>query len=294
MARFNGIEVTPRFNRPNFLGLTYLEHVQLDNGSYSQPFFVSSVHVFRDLDGKPDRWLDLSAGSDRYGLIKDDLLGSSSVLANFAANAAGELLDENQFDPSPSGIASVSGIYGLGTGRLGVILDPSIYENMVDQPVGNFFDVWTMWNFAQSKPVTHVHKFGLYNDTVIAIDEPLMLTTKSRMLNKYINQGSKVNLKIENEYFSTNRNIPDDIKNIFRDSVVRDARINIIKLNNSTTGPAYDVIREWKEVDSVTSDDTLVYMFDTANMEPGSYQVQAKFTILDETLLTDTFSLVLR
>ena len=151
-----------------------------------------------------------------------------------------------------------------------------------------------MWNFAQSKPVTHVHKFGLYNDTVIAIDEPLMLTTKSRMLNKYINQGSKVNLKIENEYFSTNRNIPDDIKNIFRDSVVRDARINIIKLNNSTTGPAYDVIREWKEVDSVTSDDTLVYMFDTANMEPGSYQVQAKFTILDETLLTNTFSLVLR
>lgn len=293
MATFNDYPVTLRYNRPSVEGVTMLEHYHINGGTYQTPYFVSSVHIFPDYDGSPDRYLDFDSGSERYGLIKEtSLLDAVATFEHEPSEFLGYgdgLYGEGDY--TPSSLPEIGKIFFKDNGNLAVILDGATTNS--PSAIGNYFDIWTMWDFAQSKPVVHIHSFSLYNDTVISTSEPLSITLKSKLLNKYIKKGSAVNVKIENEFFLNNKNLSNDIKNIFKDSVVVDPAIRIKKIMpNSNTEP-FEVIIDGEDITRVTSDNTLLYFWDTTN-EYGTYTVQASFWVLNEFFKTEEFTLVVK
>ena len=294
MATFNDYPVNARSNRPNVLGRTLLEHLNINNGSYEYPFLVSSVTILPDVNGDPSIYLDRDLDSERYGLLSDDAQLAS--LATFETKADGTYYDISNYDPlAPGWSTSVEarGIYDSGVGRLSIVLDGNITDN-APSSVGNYYDVWTVYNFENSKPVTHFHKFALHNDTVVSLTEPLLITPTSKLINKYVNQGSVIDLKIQTDYTVNNRSLPDDVRNIFKDSVVMDAEVYIHEVTKTPHTQPFNVIYNWVVADSITADDTIISNLDTTELNPGTYIVKARYKILNELYYTDDFTLVIR
>ena len=62
MVKLNSHSITPRHNRPGATGNTYLEFFYINNGAFSDPYEVSTVHIFvDDLNGDSSQYLT-SAG----------------------------------------------------------------------------------------------------------------------------------------------------------------------------------------------------------------------------------------
>ena len=290
MASFNDFTVTPRSNRPSVENRTLLSHYQINGGSYQDPFLVSSVYIFPDVDGKPDRYLDLNPSSDTYGQIASGVLSAS--VASYTTSPEGGYYDETEYTPDiPTWAEKPAsyGIYKTSEGKYHVIQDGGLLNSV--SAVGNYWDIWTVIDFETSLPRIFAHKVRFHNDTVIGITEPLNVTVSTEMKTKYVVRGSRQNIKFTNEFFVSNRNLPDDIKSIFRDSVVTNAEIEILQLNKNST---YDTLVAWTDVNDVLSDDTLIYNFDTAVMSrAGEVKIKVKFSAIDEVYIK-SFILVVR
>lgn len=294
MASFNNFPVTARFNRPSPTDKTLLEFLYLKNGSYSNPASVQSVHIFKDTgNGTADNWLDLSANSPTYGLVASSMDSSALVIYQ------GEESESSYADTASSSI------YSRGTGSYAVVLEDGInwelpedgslqiYDNSgtVSQ---KYWDIWTVVDNGVSS--TYVHQFELFNDNIISLTEPLMVTTRQRLVQKYINKNSKADLHITAEHTVNNTNITPEVKNIFNSTILENAGIRIIKLKDDTsTGLPYEEIQAWTSTGvTVNSDDTVIYNWDTTNMEVGTYELQTSSTFLNQTVLSDKFNLVVR
>lgn len=88
--------------------------------------------------------------------------------------------------------------------------------------------------------------------------------------------------------------MPRDIKNVFRNSTARNAQIRIRKRNPRTTGLITDIV-DWTSVGvDVSSENTILYTWNTEALETGDYIVQVKYDLFEETVVSEEFSLVLR
>ena len=292
MATFNSSSVTLRFNRPSPTGKTLLEFHYLKGGAYQDPYEVSSVHIFKDTNaGDSSNWLDSSATSDRYGLILSSL--EVSAVALFKVQAA-----ESAY------VAGSNKIFKSSTGKFGVVLEEGMgwtdvnasSRTFTNAPAAKYWDVWTVRDISGGSFSTYIHSFELFEDSIISLTEPLMVTTSQRLVQKYINKNSKTDLHITSQHTVTNSNVTSEVKNIFNNTILNNAAIRIIKLKDDTsTGAPYDEVLSWTSTGvTVNSEDTIIYNWDTATQAVGTYELQVSSTFLNQNVMSDKFNLVVR
>lgn len=308
--KINNNTVVDRSNRPGVLQRVALRTLFLNDGSYTDPYAISSVTVFRLVDNTSPSSL-LTSGS-----LLDITIASATVLMGFANSStltSNSAFSSTNYTPG----TTASGIFKLNTGEYAVVLDGSValsggyegtrIENRASS-VDSYIDIWTVkfssnggWNLV-------INQFNLYDDTFFAITEPLLIKARTVLTNKKVQLGSKVDLVFNTDLTISNRNIGTSIKNIFKDSVLLNPQLRIYKGNDDNNLPSRVEVSGYSDTSAlidVTADNTLVFNWDTNNLSTlsavlagtfgpltGAYYAQLKYTILNQTIVTDPMALI--
>jgi hypothetical protein len=311
--QINNISVVERHNRPGVLQKVALRSFFINDGQYQDPYEISSVSIFK-----------LTSNTSPSTILNSDnlisnTLASSVILMNFANSATlttNSAFNASNYNP-PAGNLNASGIYKVAAGQYAVVLDGTInlsgvYGGSVianqASTVTNYIDVWTVKMVAGSEYAVYINEFKLYDDTFYTITEPLLLETTNKLRNKYVKLGSKVDLTISTEFMLGNKTIDSAVKNIFRDSVLVNPSIQIVKLNDDYTLPARVTVSSFANTSAtteVTSDNTILFNWDTNSLYTlpavlngtfgsltGAYQIQVKYNVLNQTILSDYLNLI--
>ena len=319
MGSFNNYIVTERNQRPSFNGRTILRSHFMRNGQYVpiNNTQVSSVMLFRkQANTSPSSILDTSSG------LVSDAAAADAVwrwtLSGAMVDGSGFLLGESDFILSgePAISLACSSIYWNGDGRLAVVLNGTDVVSSILQdgkviqsdqqlsgdPAGNYIDVWTVKLCAGCEWQTYINDTEFYQNNAVLITEPLLFSTKERLFNKKIELGSIEKIKIGTEVTIDNKNIDASIKNLLRGGLLTSGSMQIVKHNDADhTLPSRITVvsfTESAEEVNVTGDNTFLYLFDTSILTntgevgtkfgaaTGTYSVQLKYSILDETLIS--------
>lgn len=307
----NGYTVYDRHNRPSVLQPVGLRAFFINNGQFQDPYEISSVTVFKLSDNTSPSTLLTSANllnpSIASAVVKMGFANSAQLVTNIAFNAS-------NYTPG----ATASGIYKLATGEYITVLNGQValsgkYESTTianqASAVGDYIDIWTVRWVQNSDWEIFVNDFRLYRDTIFTATEPLLVTTTNKLSNKHIKLGSKVDLKVATEVNIANKNITRTIKNSFEDAAITSAQLQIVKLNDDYTLPARVTVSAFADTSAaidVTSDNTIVYNWDTNNLYTlpavtngtfgpltGTYSVQVKYGILNQTIVSDLMYVII-
>jgi len=304
----NATPVNERHSNPPVLSKTALRVFFMQDGSYADPYEISSVSIFKS-----------SANFEPSSILGSDELISSgvsgSILMNFSNSSADP--EDSSFNTTGYTGAGEPNIYRLRTGEYAVILDgvndqlarlnlfgltDYSFANAVSN-VGDFIDVWTVKMVADSEFETVINHFTLTRGNFFTITEPIMFRTRARLMNNTITLGSKVDVKIATELTIENPNLSEDVKNVIKDSVVRNPAIEIVKINEEPLNvPSRVVVSSFADTSSLmttTAGDTLVFTWDTDELKKhpeallgnfagikGIYAIQARYTVLNERILS--------
>ena len=89
-----------------------------------------------------------------------------------------------------------------------------------------------------------------------------------------------------------------DQKDVWREQVISNAEIRIRRRNPRTSGLITDIIPVgggWESTGvGVSSENTITYSWNTTALETGDYIIQCKYSLLEQTFISEEFSLVLR
>lgn len=300
--QLNGVSVVERHNRPGVMSKALLRCDFISNGSYRDPYEISSVSLFsKSQNTSPSTVLDTSTqliASGSYDSVKYRWTLES-----------GELVDASTFVD----IEDVPYIIKFSTGRYGVLLDGENRLNSLTQSTdalgntisneassaGRYIDVWTVKMTEDSDYQVFINDVELFSDGFVAVTEPVMLTTKTKLVPNKVRLGEVIDLKVFVDVTLMNRNIPDSIKNMFSQSVVSSPEFTIKKHNEDSNLPSRVVVATGATTAPdihLTSDNTMVYRFDTSVLTDnsitdlgagtGTYSVEAKYTILGETIVS--------
>ena len=298
MASFNGYSVVKRYNRPSILQRTQLEMYFTNNGTYFDPNDISACYILPDTSstlGSPDVYINRTAsdvGTSAYGKLNAS--GEALKVATYEGISA-----VTSYDPTGTP-STASAIYRSDTGKYSIIADGGAFPEYSSLGLsdGKYFDAWLVRDFSATEASAgyklYWNKFTVYNDRVVTFTEPYQITSKSKLSQKYVELSSVITLRVATDTFVANRNMSRDLKEIFRDSVLTSAEIRIRKRNPYTSGEM-TTIQDWTS-DSVdiSSDDTILYTWNTAALDKGDYVVEVKYQVLEQTFYSDEFSLVLR
>ena len=304
----NNTEVVSRSNRPNVSQRIGLRTFFINDGAYVDPYSISGVGLFLRVNTLTPRTV---LGSNN--------LASSTPLMQYGAS--GEVLTTNpNFNPTNyiPGVTA-SGIYRLGVGDYIVVLDQTLSlsgwdtTNQIEvcvssmSSVGEYIDLWAVQLNSASKYQIISNQFDLFEDTFFSFTEPLLLTTTNRLMNKHVRLGEKVELKVGTETTIQNKDIPESVQNIFKDSVITSGAMEIKKVNQDITfdGPfTTSSFDQTATSVNITGDNTLMFNWDTSVLKAnpafltgnfgsltGTYSVQVKYTLLNETIISPLFYL---
>ena len=312
--QLNGNLIVDRHNRPNTLQPVALRAFFVNDGVYQDPYDISGVTIFREENNFPP-----SSVLDSDGLL-DSSLTSSQIVMHFeaSANDVGAALNPTSYVPTDP--SSASGIYRVGTGEYIVVLDgsrstsgeytfhgSSTHPNATVIPntassVGNYIDVWTVQLAEDSIYQSIINDFTLHQDKFFAITEPLLIKTTNKLQNKRIVFGSKVDLKVSTEVSLENKSISETVHNIFKDSVITRAMVDIKKLNESSNLGSHVTVSSYSDTSAlvnITSDNTIILNWDTEDLKThpyttagtmgsltGPYSLQVKYSVLNQTIVT--------
>tara|TARA_R110002074_G_scaffold275081_1_gene446634 strand:+ start:168 stop:1100 length:933 start_codon:yes stop_codon:yes gene_type:complete len=304
----NNTQVVDRANRPNVSQRIGLRTFFINDGAYVDPYEISSVQLFK-------RSATLSPNS----VLGDENLVSSVPKMEFGAS--GETITSHaNFNPTnyvPGVMAS--GIYRLGQGDYVVVLDQTLalsgwnYTNSIQvaasslSAVDDYVDLWTVKLNSASKYQVITNRFSLHEDTFFAFTEPLLITTSHRLMNKHVRLGEVVDLKLATETTLQNQNIDHSVQNIFKDSIITNATMEVRKVEQDINldGP-FTVVSFADSVGNVdiTGDNTMILSWDTTTIKnlssftngtfgslTGTYSVQVKYTLLNQTIISPLFYL---
>lgn len=300
----NETQCVDRNNRPTVLQKVALRALFVNDGVYSDPNDISGVTIFCRQD-------NFTPG----GVIDKNLIAAGLAASTVQMHFTGPAVDAVNYDPSDP--LTLSSIYRTGVGEYVVILDGtqdlSGWYNFHDSDVivengasaiGEYIDAWTVQQIANGPYHTLLQDFELYEDTFFVSTEPIQVRASNKLVNKRLTLDSVTNLKIETELTVTNKTLDDSVKNLFRQSAITGASILIEKINTGTgTLPAHVEVSGYADtVDlvDVTSDNTMILNFDTRNLSThpnvadfgglvGDYRVTAKYSLLDEIIVTPPF-----
>ena len=338
MTTLNNHPVIRRNNRPSAVDAVLLELYNSRAGQLADPYAVCSVHIFPDLyNGDSSYWLVNDQESENYGLVDQEKAHTNATMIFSTSSHVyppdgepGYILpgnpDSSGFSTTrynPDEVQSASGIFKLSPGHLGVVLlagapiagawegedadfpdtggpwEGSWNTNNTER-VMDYFDIWTVRQGTSPKLTTFIHRFSMTTGGNVSFTEPLLLTTQHSLVQKYVPVNSIVKLQVNTDHTVNNKNISDDIKNIFRESVISDASMRIIRLaDNTTDSVPYVVIKDWNDTRysiGIDSSDTITYLWDTteADTRAGTYQIQVESTVFDQTVRSGLFTLILR
>lgn len=311
----NNYTVIDRHNRPSATQRVGLRTIFINDGVMQDPVDISAVTVFRKAHN-----LSPSTVLNSSGLL-DIANVSSYVKMNFGVSShvgkTGAALDASDYTPG----TRASGIYRVRTGEYMAVLDGTVAlsGNLgmfgIDGALTNatsatdeYIDVWTVKLAQASEYKTFINYFKLFDDTFFTITQPLLLKVTPRLVNRKVVLGSKVDLKITNEISIENKDIDESIINIFKDSVITSAQIEIKKLNEESSLPARLTVSSFTQTLNsidITSDNTMVFNWDTnllythpnvldGTFGPltGTYTLQIKFNLLNETYISPLLYLI--
>ena len=311
----NNNPVTTRHERPTVLGPTALLMYFINDGQYVNPYEISAVSVFK-------------SSSNQYpsGVISPDgeitVAASSLVLMNFSNSASlvsNSVFDASNYNPG----ATASGIYKLSTGKFAVILDqasvlPSGVFNLSGDTTilnrvsstGDYLDVWTVKRAAGSDLDTIINEFTLTEDRFFGVTEPLLFRVSTKLENNHIVLGSKVDLKFTNEFTLENANIDRSIVNLFKQSLVTQPMIEIVKKNTDRNLGARIEVSGYSSTSSlvdVTSENTVIFTMDTEALKThpalldgtlgsmtGTYVARLKFNALNQIIVSNDLAFIIR
>lgn len=306
MTKFNNYTVVKRYNRPSILGKTLLEMFFANNGTYFTPASISAVYILPNTsrtNGSPDIYINRATsaiGTSAYGML--NATGLSSVLVQFDLSSSKDGKIQPHTNYSPASALTIFSGYENTTGDFQVVAEGGLNEFSSFSAVGNYFDAWLVKDVSSvgSPPSDgwqiYWNLFSEYNDRIVTFPEKFQVTTKNQLVQRYLALGSIVNLAVKTDVFLANDNMPQDLKNIWRSSVISSdsVKIRITKRNAQTTGER-TIIKEWTgDGINVTSANTIMYRWDTTPRDKGDYTVQVKYTLLDQTFVSEEFSVVLR
>ena len=304
----NNTEVVSRNNRPNVSQRVGLRTFFINDGAYVDPYAISGVGLF----------VRANTLTPRTVLGSNNLVSSTPLMQY---GASGEVLTSHQNFDSSNYVPSVtaSGIYRLGLGDYIVVLDQTLSLSGWDETnavqvaaaslsaVDNYADLWAVKLNSASKYQVISQQFNLYEDTFFSFTEPLLLTTTNRLMNKHVRLGEKIELKVGTETTIQNKDIPESVQNIFKDSVITSGSMEIKKVNQDITFDGPFTVSSFSTTTSsvnITGDNTLMFNWDTSVLKTneaflagtfgsltGTYSVQVKYTLLNETIISPLFYL---
>jgi hypothetical protein len=328
--QLNGFDLIDRQNRPSVTGKVALRAFFLNDGEFYDPYDVSACTVF----SKYANTTPSSIVDPLTGLIKTDQ-AVDTILMNFGVSggvATGpdrdvhdgtdgqttsqnlEWVNPDLYDPGPI----ASGIYRVSSGDYVAVLDGGVdlsggYNihygfnegiTVVNgaSAVSDYIDVWTVKMSPGSEYQLFINTFQLFNDTYISITEPLLLTTSNRLVNKHVTLSSIVDLLVTTEITVNNKGLSESVKNIIEDYGIMSAQVQIQKVNEDSTNlPARETVVGWTDVTNVTSDNTMIYKFDTTGTTltglqggpVGTFILTAKYNFIGQTIYTEPFYFVI-
>ena len=296
MATFGNYNVVRRYNRPNVTTKTLLELFLANNGTYFSPDAVSAVYILPDTgatNGSPEIYINRTlsdVGTPEYGLLNATGLSSTVGVFDVSNNLNTPALDvPDSYDPVGP---AASSIYQIREGNLAIVTTENAFPDL--STIGNYFDVWMVKDFSGSNYRLYWNKFTLYDDRVISYTEPFQVQTRNKLVQKYVVWGSKQRLIINTNHFLANKDLSEDLKTIWRNSVIDNAKIQIRKRHPQTSGEMTTPLPWTSSGVEVSSEDTISYLWDTADLSKGDYTVQVEYTLLEEKIVSEEFSLVLR
>jgi hypothetical protein len=332
--QLNGVTLTDRHNRPSVQSRVAIRTLFINDGILIDPYDISACTIFSKLsNASPSSIIDST-----NGLIKSDI-DQSLVLMNF--EVSGDINDicgggggaadaHDGVDPRvtskrlnnlcwfPAYVpgSQASGIHRIGVGDYVAVLDGTLNlsggynlsENNFEvangaSSVQKYIDVWTVKLSEGSNYQVLINNFELYESTLLALTEPLLVTTSNRLVNKHLSLGSQTELKITTDITVTNRTLDESVKNILKNWSINDVQVKIQKVNEDSTNlPSRTLITDFIAT-SATSDNTIIYPFDTNILTggtlldevggpAGTYIVTAKYGFLDQTFVTKPFYFV--
>ncbi len=331
MTKFNGVTVIERGNRPSPIVPAKLDFYFVKAGAQVDPFQVCSVTVFPDTAfGSADPYINLNPGAtaDNYGLVSATT--QNMIFQNYKRNDAGSKIgfDANvSACPSPVAFSgdlkySASSIFKVDDGHFSVILQPEQFYygasapannwNLLEQNAsgtGKYLDIWTVVDVAGSRAQTYVNTFSLGTANVFATTEPLLVTTNNKLIQRYIEIGSKKRVQIKTELVVDNEPIKQDLRNLMETgSLLQNPAMRIVKLNESPELTSRVVIKDFGDTSGTVdldSQGTMSFLWDTANITPkdtddilggarGVYEITVKYDLVEETILSPKFKLIVR
>ena len=309
--QLNNTVIVDRGNRPNVSQRVGLRVFFINDGAYVDPYEISSVQLFKKSETLSPKTV-----------IGDENLVSSTPLMTFGASGQTETSHSN-FNPVnyiPS--VTASGIYRIGTGDYVVVLDQTLALSGFDtntktqvaasslSAVGDYVDLWTVKLDSASKYQVITNNFSLHEDTFFAFTEPLLLTTSNKLMNKKVRLGEKIDLKVATETTVQNQGMTDTLQKIFKDSVITSATMEIKKVNQDHNFDGPFTVSSFAEsaADSqpvtITKDNTIIMNWDTTQLSglssftngtfgslTGTYSVQVKYTLLNQTIISPLYYL---
>ena len=308
MTKFNGVTVIQRGNRPSPIIPAKLDFYNYIAGALSNPFQVCSVHVFPNTAfGTASPFVNQTPGDANYGLVSSTT--TNMVFHNYLRYSASSIFKEEAGHFSvilqPSGVyfpVSAGGVNGWSPR----------YNNSASG-TGGYIDIWTVVHTEGSKAQIYVNTFNMDTANTFAVTEPLEVTTTNKLVQRYVQLGSKKRLQIQTDIVVDNEPIKQDLRNLMETgSLLTNPEISITKLNESPifdarvqltgTGTAGGFTSDGVAIDS---QGTISYVWDTNSIAPfyndeelggtmGVYEVAVRYNVAGETIVSPRFKLIAR
>lgn len=280
--KFGTVTAVERHQRPGTTQRVVLRNNFIVNGTYTEPYDISSCVLFRaEANVSPSSVLDnsgLVSGTPLYTWDQEYFGGAASAYTGGAGFA--------------------DGIWTVDDGQKAVVIDGvnSVISNLA---AGRYIEIWTVKMTAGSDYQTFINEFELFQDSVVTTTEDVLLRTKHRLTPNHVRQGEVVDLKVATECTVQNKGITPEIRNIFHHACVTEPQMRILKHNEDVNLPSWVEVSGYSDTSAdvrLTSDNTMIFQLDTSVLTDGSvadlgsahgsYSVEVKYTILGETRIS--------
>ena len=328
MTTFNDITVINRANRPSPISPCKLDFIWIKDGSYQNPFQVCSVHIFPNTQfGSPNPYVNLTAGEANYGLVSST--ATDYIFRNYKRNGVGARVG---FDANVSACAveadyvggnSASAIFKTSPGNFSVILQPEANYFPTTAPAngwlpvsgnsasatGDYLDIWTLVDVEGSRAQIYVNSFKLNSNSNVALTEPLLVTPTNKLIQRYVEVGSKEKLRVKTELVVDNEPITNDLRNLLETgSLLSKPQMRIVKLNESPELTSRVMVQDFGDTSGsiqLDSQNLISYLWNTETIAPkyaddimggsrGVYEITVKYNILTESFYSPKFKLIVR
>jgi len=157
--------------------------------------------------------------------------------------------------------------------------------------VQDYIDVWTVKLFDTSEYQLFINNFSLYNDTFTTITEPLLITTRNKLLNKKLRFGERIDMKITTDITVQNSTLSEETKNILKDYPITNPKVTVKKVNDDSVNQAAWTTIQENQPATHTTDNTILYTIDTVGLAlgVGTYFIVAKYSYLTQNFVTPPF-----